>query len=122
MDNTFVTQMKQALEAEQAELKAELEAISSPDTGDHAIGRRAPKFPEYGPDNYGENTNAPQEVNDFLTNADTTIVLEKKLEDIEAALQRITAGTYGTCVVCGKQIDEERLKANPAADKCMQCA
>jgi DnaK suppressor protein len=41
------------------------------------------------------------------------------LDEIEQALGRIADGTYGTCVACGRQIDEERLEAVPWATLCI---
>lgn len=41
---------------------------------------------------------------------------------IEAALDRIEAGTYGICVACGEEISEERLNVLPATPKCRDCA
>jgi DnaK suppressor protein len=38
-----------------------------------------------------------------------------------AALARIEAGTYGTCVRCGQPVDVERLVAMPAAGLCIAC-
>ena len=46
---------------------------------------------------------------------------ERLLEAIDAALQRIEAGTYGKCVNCGAQIPEERLEAMPWATLCIEC-
>jgi RNA polymerase-binding protein DksA len=43
------------------------------------------------------------------------------LHEIDAALERIEAGTYGTCTRCGKKIDEERLEAMPYATLCIDC-
>jgi DnaK suppressor protein len=43
------------------------------------------------------------------------------LREIEAALARIEAGTFGTCDSCGKPIAEERLEAMPYATKCIDC-
>jgi len=43
------------------------------------------------------------------------------LEDVEQALQRIAAGTYGLCQRCGEEIDFARLKAIPYATLCMPC-
>ena len=41
------------------------------------------------------------------------------IEEVEAALARIDAGTFGACVVCGKPIGEERLEAIPYATHCI---
>ena len=45
---------------------------------------------------------------------------EQVLEQIEAALERIDAGTYGTCEVGGEPIPEERLEARPWATLCIE--
>jgi len=43
------------------------------------------------------------------------------LEDIEEALARLDAGTYGTCVDCGRQVAPDRLDALPWAARCIEC-
>jgi RNA polymerase-binding protein DksA len=42
------------------------------------------------------------------------------LGEIDAALERIANGTFGTCEACGKPIDEERLEALPWATLCIE--
>ncbi len=44
--------------------------------------------------------------------------LEKRWNDVRAALQKIEQGTYGVCEVSGEAIEEDRLMANPAARTC----
>jgi RNA polymerase-binding transcription factor len=44
------------------------------------------------------------------------------LDEINAALQRIDAGTFGACTECGTAISEERLKAIPYTPLCVRCA
>jgi DnaK suppressor protein len=43
------------------------------------------------------------------------------VDDIDEALRRVDAGTYGVCVRCGKNIGYERLEVIPAASLCMEC-
>ncbi len=43
------------------------------------------------------------------------------VQKIEAALAKIDAGTYGTCVSCGEDIGSKRLQARPVADLCIDC-
>jgi RNA polymerase-binding protein DksA len=43
------------------------------------------------------------------------------LAQIDAALRRIEAGTFGTCQTCGKPIAPERLEALPWATDCIAC-
>ena len=45
---------------------------------------------------------------------------ENVLIEIDAALARLDAGTYGICVTCGREIDEERLAAAPHATQCFE--
>ena len=47
---------------------------------------------------------------------------ERHVEQIDAAAERLDAGTYGTCEVCGNLISQERLEARPAAAVCIRCA
>jgi RNA polymerase-binding protein DksA len=44
------------------------------------------------------------------------------LAEVEAALARLDAGTYGTCERCGEPIAEDRLEARPVARTCIGCA
>jgi DnaK suppressor protein len=43
------------------------------------------------------------------------------VEDIDKALAKIEAGTYGICERCGQPIPKERLKALPYAALCVAC-
>lgn len=45
----------------------------------------------------------------------------RELQDIEAALARIADGSYGSCTDCGEEISRARLKAYPAAQRCLPC-
>ncbi|MES2931008.1 MAG: TraR/DksA C4-type zinc finger protein [Patescibacteria group bacterium] len=58
---------------------------------------------------------------DFGERTGTLSALNARLDDINRALASIEEGTYGTCEVCGKPIEEDRLEANPAAPTCKEC-
>ena len=45
-----------------------------------------------------------------------------ELARIDAALDRIEAGTYGTCQKCGETISDARLELLPATPFCKNCA
>jgi len=45
-----------------------------------------------------------------------------RMGKINAALQSIDDGTYGTCIQCGKEIDPRRLDAEPMALTCIEDA
>ena len=44
-----------------------------------------------------------------------------EVRDIEAALQRMAAGTYAICIRCGQPVDRRRLDAYPTAKRCLAC-
>ena len=45
----------------------------------------------------------------------------QQLELVDAALQRLDDGTFGTCQRCGREIAPERLEALPWAAYCIDC-
>lgn len=45
----------------------------------------------------------------------------QELQRVEAALLRMRAGTYGTCVDCEGEIEVDRLEAYPEALRCHDC-
>jgi DnaK suppressor protein len=44
---------------------------------------------------------------------------EDRRVEVQAALDRIDAGTYGSCIDCGKPIDPARLEYRPEAARCL---
>ena len=45
----------------------------------------------------------------------------ERIAEVDDALRRVDAGTYGTCERCGQPIAEERLAARPFARSCVAC-
>jgi RNA polymerase-binding transcription factor DksA len=45
-----------------------------------------------------------------------------QLRRVQAALDRIDAGTYGHCLRCGQLIERARLEALPECDRCIDCS
>jgi DnaK suppressor protein len=56
---------------------------------------------------------------------ETMLTLERSvrrhLDQVNAALARIEAGTYGICANCGKPINPARLEARPSSVLCIEC-
>ena len=46
----------------------------------------------------------------------------RRLTDLDAALRRLDAGTYGRCERCGRPIPAQRLAVRPSARTCVSCA
>lgn len=47
--------------------------------------------------------------------------MRSNLNDVQRAIDKIDAGTYGTCERCGNPIGAERLEAIPWALLCIDC-
>ena len=74
----------------------------------------------------GELTHSDQHPGDVasdLTDADNqNAIIEHSADQrgqVEAALARLDAGTYGTCVDCGQPIPDARLEVRPEAARCI---
>jgi DnaK suppressor protein len=46
----------------------------------------------------------------------------QRVADLDDALRRLDAGTYGVCESCGAAIPAERLAVRPSARTCVGCA
>ena len=47
--------------------------------------------------------------------------LQERMREVDRALERLEAGTYGICDRCGQPIAPERLDARPFATLCVNC-
>ncbi len=48
--------------------------------------------------------------------------LHDALVDVDAALIKLAEGSFGTCEKCSAPINPDRLRAKPAARRCVACA
>lgn len=66
-----------------------------------------------------------EEEADEASELEKRLALEKRLKEslneVEHALQKYEAGTYGLCDSCGQAIEQARLEAIPQASLCMKC-
>jgi len=115
LDKKIIAEIKKSLLAQKKQIIGDIDDISRED--DHEADNMTAKFPEYG-DKPDENV---QEISDYSADVVTEKVLEKSLEDIDKALERIAKGTYGICKYCGNPIAEKRLLARPTASSCIKC-
>jgi DnaK suppressor protein len=78
--------------------EAQLQGGAHPDLLDHAAQR------------------SPIDVLESIRGAQTN-----ELSELEAALERIEKGAYGTCMSCGGAVGRQRLRAIPEARFCIDC-
>src|SRR6185503_16184060 len=74
-----------------------------------------------GPMTYGSQAAAASQVFDQLRDLALSDRNVQHLAEVDAALARLDAGTFGTCVRCGREIAQERLDALPWAAHCIDC-
>ena len=117
MTKELRTQLQKQLENNKAALRKELESFASEDT--KLKDNWDTKYPNRDVEkNLEEEATETEEYENLLS---VEYSLELKLKDVNAALEKIEKGTYGSCEKCSKDIEEERLKAYPEARLCMTC-
>ncbi len=66
-----------------------------------------------------------EEEADEASELEKRLILEERLgeslNEVEHALQKYEAGTYGLCDSCGQTIERARLEAIPQASLCLNC-
>lgn len=108
LDASLLAELKSKLLVEKTRLEGELARIGDP-TG--APGDYETKFDDLGND---PDENA-SEVEEYVDNVAVEGTLEAQLKDVNDALDKMEAGTYGICEKSGAMIPVERLQAYPAA-------
>ena len=67
----------------------------------------------------------PADTSDFTYQRElqqtTQELLDREVEQVQAAMRARQAGTYGLCQECGREIPPERLEARPEATLCVDC-
>lgn len=111
LTNTLKQQLQTTLEQRQAQLQQELAAVQQ-EREEHASNDELPREPD---------ANQSSESADREVRRAEQLRDQYELQAVKSALQRMTDGSYGECVSCGKDIAPERLKASPAAARCIQC-
>lgn len=110
--NTPVQALRESLQAREQQLRRELEAAQIEQEQQAQDAEDLPREPD---------ANQTHEVSDREVRHAELLRDQQELQAVRAALQRIAEGSYGECVNCGKAIAVERLKANPAAMRCIAC-
>lgn len=113
MNEEIIKKTKESLEKRKKEIESRLKETSQKTTDNGYVA----KFPDYGDDE----ESAAMEFEDYDEKFSLDKNLVKDLKKINEALKRIEDGKYGICSSCGHEIDENRLKAYPAAILCMDC-
>ncbi|MEV4343791.1 TraR/DksA C4-type zinc finger protein [Actinoplanes sp. NPDC049596] len=100
--------LRRSAEAEVATLAADLEGLFAASRDSNADDEHDPEGATIGFER--------AQLTALLTAA------RERIAEVDEALARVDAGTYGTCERCGRPIGEERLAARPSARYCISCA
>lgn len=120
MNKQLIKQLKKTLEEEKKIVQKELQRFAQEDK--KLKGDWDTRFPRFDKEMGGSSLEkAADEVEEYEALLPIEFSLEKKLQNINFALERIKKGKYGICKVCKKPITLERLKAFPAAETCKNC-
>ena len=120
MEKQLLEKFKVRLEDEKREVLEELDRIAVPGKDDPAQWKAKPVISEDAAGHDSDETMS-DDSEEFGERVALTKALSQELADIEIALAKIAAGTYGKCENCDREISIERLEALPAARECFDC-
>lgn len=111
MTSSNLDELRTRLERERDDLKARIRDLGiTRDGGSHDVGVD---------EGFADSGAVSAERRELLTLHGS---LQANLDDVEASLAKVEAGTYGICERCGEQINPARLEALPSARVCVRCA
>jgi RNA polymerase-binding protein DksA len=110
MDATELERLRTALEAQRAQARREIEALGADPAADEVVF--------VGDAGFSDRSHSTEERSRLVTLVESH---RANLREVEAALARMDAGTYGICVRCGNPIAPDRLEALPWASLCIDC-
>jgi RNA polymerase-binding transcription factor DksA len=116
MDQDKLAYFKTKLTEEKALLERELKTVGQRNPDNPADWEAKTQGRDIDP---AERNEVADRVEGYETNVAILGQLEPKYNEVKAALARMEEGNFGICSVCDKEIEEERLEANPAATTCM---
>jgi len=109
---TDFAELYERLKQEQLQLNSELQRLKAEEKSADAQREGSP---------FGKREEGATEAFEL----EKRLLLERRLTDalaeVEHALKKYEAGTYGICDLCSKPIEPARLEALPQANLCLEC-
>lgn len=118
MDKKLQAQLKSDLEKAKKQLTQQLQSFAKKDP--RLKGDWDTSFPKFGNHRSEQDENA-DEVEQYEALLPVEHALEKRLVDVDKALEKIAKGKYGKCEKCQKPIEPKRLQVVPEATLCIKC-
>jgi DnaK suppressor protein len=111
----FLVEQLAALEAERANYTRQAESLQA--EADSLTEDREPGDVQFDEESGEGDTLAVERERDLTLSAQARAAIE----EIDLAVAKVHAGTYGKCETCGVDIPKERLRALPHAALCVKC-
>ena len=105
-------ELYERLKREKVELLEKIEQL-------RALGQPSAERKEGSP--FGKREEGADEASELEKRLALEERLGESLNEVEHALQKYEAGTYGLCDSCGQPIEQARLEAIPQASLCLIC-
>ena len=115
LPKAFVDEQKAVLLAERARYLKSADALKA--EADALVNEREPGDVQFDEESGEGDSLAVERERDLALSAQARAAIEQ----IDEAVAKIRAGTYGHCDNCGTTIPKERLKALPYAALCVKC-
>lgn len=109
---------KEKLEKEKEELEAQLAQVARRDPNNPSNWEPLP--PSERDSSQADENVVADGIEEYEENMAITNSLEARLKDVRSGLDKIKHNVYGTCQICKKEIEADRLEANPAARTCKE--
>ena len=116
MTEKEIQELKKFLEEKKKRLEEELESIADENL---KTKKWEPEYPKIESEVFGEEE--ADEIEEYQARVSIVDILQRDLNNVILALEKIERGTYGKCEKCQKEIEKERLKALPEAKYCREC-
>ena len=113
--DAFQTKRREDLLAERSTYERQADSLQA--EADQLAAEREPGDVQFDEESGEGDTLAVERERDLALSAQARAAIE----EIDAALERLADGTYGTCERCGKAIPKARLEALPHAALCIDC-
>jgi DnaK suppressor protein len=109
---------REKLETEKSELEAELSKVARVNPDNPSDWEAIP--PTDRDTSQADENVVADSIEAYEDNAAILRTLETRYNDVKSGLDKIKHGVYGLCQVCQKEIETDRLEANPSARTCKE--
>jgi DnaK suppressor protein len=118
MEKKLIKKIEEKLKNEKKKIETELKEFAKKKKNSWEVN-----FPNFngGESGSGILEKGADEVEEYTTRLSLKSEMEKKLKEIDLALEKIKKGIYGICEKCQKEIEKERLEIYPESRFCLKC-